>query len=195
MRVSRTLRLMAAGLVAVLVLGACSGSAGDPSPSASFSETPTASPSHTLSASPTATPSPSPSTDRERAATGAVLAYIRVVDKLGIDPSADINELATVATGDAHAQMLYILLNYRKDGWQQVGEAVPEFRSAVPGGSDLEWTVTMCVDVRAVDVLDAEGNSVKNPDGPARILIDYTAAESLAAGQWYVAKETAIEPC
>lgn len=191
MTISRTLRLMTSGVAVVVALAGCSGGSDEPSPSPS-------SPSVTMpSATPTPTPppSPSPSTDAERAATDAVIAYIRVVDKLGIDPAADMDELSTVATGDALAQMQYILLRYRQDGWRQVGGKVPAFHAATPGSSASEWTISMCVDLSAVDLLDANGNSVKNPDGPPRVLIEYGATESLAAGQWYVATEKAIETC
>lgn len=188
---SRPLRLIATGLLAVLAVCGCTPKPGDPTP------TPTPQPSVTASETPTPTPTPvpSPSTDRERAATDAVLAYIKVVDKLGADPSSNLDELNTVATLDALAQMQYILQNYRIDGWRQVGQQVPSFMAATPGSSALEWTISMCIDVSGVDVLDAQGNSVKNPDGVPRILVDYEVVESLAATQWYVALETAIETC
>ena len=181
------LRLAATGLVVVLALGGCSGEQNAPSaaPVSPSVATPTMS----------STPTPSPATAQERAAVDAVLAYIRVVDKLGIDPTSDIDELNTVATGDALAQMQYILLNYRKDGWHQVGEQVPTFVSSTPGSTASEWTISMCVDVSAVDVLDADGNSVKNPDSEPRLLVDYDTVESAAAGQWYVQRDKAVDSC
>ena len=67
------------------------------------------------------------------AATGllAVLVLGGSTGANGGDPTSDIDELHTVATGDALAQIQYILLQYRKDGWVQVGTAAPEFGPVV----------------------------------------------------------------
>lgn len=188
MGVSGRLRLVVTGLLAVFMLCGCSGANGSsPTPGMSSTATPTV--SRTL------TPTPSPSTDQERAAVAAVNAYIRVVDKLGIDSTSDINELTRVATGDALAQMQYILLNYRKDGWRVTGTTVPTFDKATAGATAADWTIAMCVGLGGVDVVDPAGRSVKNHDGPSRVRIEYIVNESMAAHQWYVAKETAVGPC
>ncbi len=187
--IPRSVRLTTVGLIAALALTGCSG--GDDSPSA----TPSTAPVTSSSPTPSSTPTPSPSSVPEKAAVEAVLAYIRVVDKLSIDPSSDIDELNTVATGDALAQMQYILLNYRKDGWYQVGAQVPAFESSKSGATASEWTITMCVDETAVDVFDADGNSVKSSDSQSHLRIDFEVVESLAAAQWYVARDKAIESC
>ena len=137
--IPRSVRLTTVGLVAALALTGCSG--GDESPSATPST-----PSVTSSSpTPSSTPTPSPSSVPEKAAVDAAIAYIEVTDKLGIEPNSDINELNTVATGDALAQMQYILLNYRKDGWYQVGVSVPEFRSSKSGSTASEGTVDLTV--------------------------------------------------
>lgn len=188
MRIPRFAQVLTlTGAALALALASCNGSDDRPSPS----------PTPTRSTTPTvvSTPTPSPSTVQEQGAHDAVLAYVEVVDRLGADPAADIEELHTVATGQALAQMQYTITQYRVDGWRQVGRQVPAFVSATPGSSALEWTITMCVDEREVDMLDDAGNSVKNPDAMPYLLIDYGAVESLAAGQWYVASVQVTDSC
>ena len=137
--IPRSVRFVTVGLAAVLALGGCSGGGDTPTSAASTPSVASSSPT------PSSTPAPSPSSVPEKAAVEAAIAYIEVTDKLGIDPNSDIDELNTVATGDALAQMQYILLNYRKDGWYQVGVSVPEFRASKSGGTASEGTVDLTV--------------------------------------------------
>ena len=189
LKTSRVVRVVLAAAAAVVLAG-CSGGSGAPTP------TPSGTPSPSVSTTPTpsASPSPTPSTVSERAAVDAVITYTAVIDKLGADPNSDLDELNTVATGDALAQMQYNLSTYRGNGWRQTGRQVPNFTGSTPGASAAEWSVTMCVDLSGVDVVDASGASVRNPDGPLRVLTEFRVEQGVN-GQWYVAKDEAKTTC
>lgn len=191
MTITRGLRLVAAGLLTMLMCSSCSnGTGGNPTPTPS---------SPSLSATPTPTPSssptPTPSSASEKAAADAVVSYIRMVDRLGADPQADLMALLDVARGDALAQMQYNLSSYRGQGWRVVGERLPVFVASVPGSDANEWFITMCVDVSQVDVLNADGVSVKNVDAPDRFAAVYTASADPQSRQWFVTKEETTGAC
>ena len=178
------------GLAVSMALVGCSGSTevdSTPTPSA---------PNSSVSVTPTPTPSPmpTPSTASEQAAADGVVAYLRVVDKLGIDPESDLNELNTVATGQALAQMQHNLMQYRIEGWRQTGEQVPTFVGSTAGSSAKEWSITMCIDVSGVDVVDLDGQSVKNPDGVPRLLTEFLVQQGLT-DIWYVAQDEVTATC
>ena len=178
------------GLALSMALVGCSASTevdSTPTPSA---------PNSSVSVTPTPTPSPmpTPSTASEQAAADGVVAYLRVVDKLGIDPESDLNELNTVATGQALAQMQHNLMQYRIEGWRQTGEQVPTFVGSTAGSSAKEWSITMCIDVSGVDVVDLDGQSVKNPDGVPRLLTEFLVQQGLT-DIWYVAQDEVTATC
>lgn len=189
LKTSHVARVVLAAAAAVVLAG-CSGGSSAPTP------TPSATPSPSVSTTPTpsASPSPTPSSVSERAAVDAVIAYNQVIDKLGADPNSDLDELNTVATGDALAQWQHILAGYRIDGWRKTGEQIPTFVGSTPGASAAEWLVSMCIDLSGVDLLDASGVSVKNPDGPSRVLTDFSVEQGVN-GQWYVAKDEVRSTC
>ena len=190
MTITRGLRLVAAGLLTMLMFSSCSnGTGGNPTPTPS-------SPSPSASATPTPTtePSPTPSTASEQAAVDAVVLYLHVLDKLGSDPESDLNELNTVATGQALAQLQHNLMQYRIEGWRQVGEQIPTFVESTAGSSAAEWSVTMCIDVSKVEVLDRDGQSVKNPDSAPRLLTVFLVQQGLT-DLWYVAQDQVTETC
>lgn len=183
-------------LVAVLVTGlvfsGCSGGASDQSPSPSVSDIQSATP--TPSPSSTTTETPTPSTSGEQAAVDAVVAYLRVVDRLGGDPDLDLAELNSVATGQALAQAQHNLMQYRVEGLRQSGTQVPAFVASAPGATAAEWSITMCVDVSQVDILDSEGNSVKNPDSVPRLQSDFLVQQG-PSEIWYVANDEVVATC
>lgn len=173
-------------VAAVLTSAGCSNDpdVSDPTPSASPSATP----------SPSVGPSPTPSTVSERAAVEGIVRYLEVLDRLSADPDADLQELNTVASGDALAQWQYNLSRYRADGWRQTGWQEPSFVDSSPGSSGLEWFVTMCIDVSAVDVVDGDGSSVKNPDSASHLLSDFRVEQG-PSGDWYVTHDEVTGTC
>ena len=179
------------GLALSMALVGCSGSTevdSTPTPS-----TPTPSVSATLT--PTPSPAPTPSTASEQAAVDTVVSYLEVLDKLGSDPESDLNELNTVATGQALAQWQHDLMQYRVQGWRKVGRQVPAFVGSTPGSSASQWFVKMCIDISEVDLLDATGTSVKSPDNPSRVLTEFQVDHQLANDTWYVATDEVKETC
>lgn len=189
--ITRGLRLVAAGLLTMLMFSSCSnGTGGNPTPTPS-------SPSPSASATPTPTtePSPTPSTASEQAAVDAVVLYLHVLDKLGSDPESDLNELNTVATGQALVQWQHDLMQYRIEGWRKVGEQVPAFVGSTPGSSASQWLVAMCIDISEVDLRDAAGVSVKNPDSPPRVLTEFQVDHQITNDTWYVATDEVKATC
>jgi len=182
-------------LGAVLAMAAVLASVGCSRDSDSAAQTPST-PSPAISATPTpsASPSPTPSTVSERAAVDGIVRYLEVLDRLSADPESDLQELNTVASGDALAQWQFNLSRYRADGWRQVGQQIPSFVGSSPGSSAAEWFVTMCIDVSAVDVIGPDGNSVKNPDSASHLASDFRVEQGLA-GDWYVTNDEVTETC
>ena len=183
-------------LGAVLAMAAVLMSAGCSRDSNASSPTPSP-PSPTVSATPTpsASPSPTPSTVSERAAVDGVIHFLDVLDKLSADPESDLDELNTVATGNALAQWQRNIMQYRIDGWRQVGQQGPEFLGSTPGSSASEWFISMCIDVSDVDVLDAAGESVVDAGAPTRIQTDFRVDQQTTNNQWYVAEAEATGTC
>lgn len=191
MTITRGLRLVAAGLLTMLMFSSCSNGTGGNSTPTPSSPSPRASATPTPSSSPT----PTPSSAGEQAAADAVVSYIRMVDRLGADPQADLVALLDVARGDALAQMQYTLSSYRGQGWRVIGESRASFAGSFPGSDATQWLVSMCIDVSQVDVLDTNGVSVQNPDGPTSVLTEFVVDRDSGSEKWFVTKEEAKSEC
>lgn len=186
---SHILRLLATGLVAVLLLSSCSSGGDTPSSTPASPGVPSPSPT------PTATPTPSPSTVQERAAVEGIVMYLEVLDRLASDPQADLDELHNVAREQALAQMQSTLLQYRQDGWRKVGTQVSTFVSGTPGSSAAEWSITMCVDSTGVDIVDSAGNSVVEPGSQRRFLSEFDVQQMGESGIWFVTRDEVVGTC
>lgn len=184
---STSLVLAVAGSLAFV---GCSGGS-NPEPTPTVTSTPSATPTPTPSSSPT----PTPSSAGEKAAADAVVSYIRTYDRLGADPASDLIELLNVARGDALAQAQYNLTYYRGHAWRVVGDRVPVFVGSAPGSDATQWSITVCIDVTGVDVLDSTGVSVQNPDGPSSVLTDFLVNRDGSTEVWHVTKEEATGTC
>lgn len=191
MTITRGLRLVAAGLLTMLMFSSCSnGTGGNPTPTPS-----SPSPSASATPTPSSSPAPTPSSAGEKAATDAVASYIRTYDRLGADPASDLIELLNVARGDALAQAQYNLSYFRGQGWRQTGEQIPNYVGSAPGATAADWSITMCIDVSEVDLLDQQGNSVKNADGPSRVLTDFQLHRDAGTDTWFVTKDQVTSTC
>lgn len=191
-----TIRTTSRALGAVLAMAALLTSAGCSRDSNASTPTPsTPIPTVTAISTPSASPSPAPSTISERAAVDGVISFLEVLDRLSADPESDLDELNTVATGNALAQWQHNIMRYRVDGWRQIGQQVPEFAGSTPGSSASEWFISMCIDVSDVDVLDASGESVVDPGAPTKIQTDFRVDQQTANNQWYVAEAEATGTC
>ena len=118
------------------------------------------------SATPTPTKTLTPEQQDLRSAEEAITEYWRVLDEAASDPTQSLNVLATVARSQALAQWQTTLANDRAQGLTQKGiSTVRDAEAATKDGKT--FTVSACLDVSAVDVVDATGKSVVRSDRPA----------------------------
>lgn len=135
--------------------------------------TPTPTPSPVAS---TPTPSPTPTPDAGQSAAGAVVErYVRTLDQLGANPSADLNTLYEVAGGEVARAQLQALQQMHVARYTYAGEARVELQDVEGTGSP--YTVVSCIDVSEVTVVDQNGRSVTSPDEPLRRLWRHTVEE------------------
>jgi hypothetical protein len=169
-------------VVFALMAAGCGGDEDDPS----------AIPSRT--GPPTVTPSPDPAlTPEEQAvadAQAAVTAFVTTSDELWSSAEADVSRLEQVADEPVLSQLTASIEEHRVEGNQRRGtrEAIQfevtnvqlagpiELEGGGTGASGLSVSLTACVDLSAVEIVDADGNSLENPDAPDRRQYVYFAA-------------------
>lgn len=147
-----------------------------PSPLSSSSSTPSIS-SPSPSPSPSATESETPEQQDARLAGEAVVKYWAVVDDLAAHPTKSLNHLDPVARDQARAQMQTLLGTYAAKGLVQKGK-VSLTDVLASKKARANFTVTACVDVSAVDLVDKSGASQVNPDRPDRQSFSYTVVRA-----------------
>ena len=155
--------------LAALLLGGCQ--ADDPAP------TPTV-PRATESPHPSqSTTAPETAEERARRLAGeAVVKYWASVDRLASQPTAPISDLAAVAAGQARTQQESTLTVYRQKAWKQTGLAsVSGLR--VSTLSPERFSVSACVDVTRVDLVNGQGVSQVNPNRPDLQRFSYTVGK------------------
>lgn len=135
-------------LVAAALLGGCTTA---PAPSASPTVT---------TPSPTATPTPTLSLEEQKLedAKARVLLLWKTLDGLLIDPTKSINELDTLASGEALSSLQIMLTTVRQRGQVQVGTTRIPTQSALAKGDG--WVVTSCVDRTDAKLTDKSGQPV-----------------------------------
>ena len=161
MLLNRNALRRAAIALALPLMVACTATS---SPDPSASSTPTPSPSAT-----TTTLSP---TDQDLAnAKQAVVKLWEVVDRLTNEPQTSLQELDTVASGEALEFFRKNLTGYRLEQLTGSGNSVVETESAKAAGNNAQglrtWTVTVCVDASKTKLVDTSGKNVTAP--PYRI--------------------------
>jgi len=82
----------------------------------------------------------------------------KTVDGLLIDPSKSINELDTLASGDALSSLQVMLTTVRQRGQVQVGSTTIPTQSALAKGDG--WVVTSCIDRSGAKLTDKAGQPV-----------------------------------
>jgi|GEM_PF-1378047 len=168
-RGSRVVGLVGAAL---LLVGLAACDPAGPTPSSSPSVTPVASPS--ASATPSPTPSPTPSQSQEEkdqeAAKRAIVALYAALDRVGMDPKVSLKELDKVAAGETLESYKGARQQWRAKGWRQVGPPTRVLNLKASGLVNEQGksriTVTYCVDVTGVDVIDTRGKSQIGKDRP-----------------------------
>ena len=125
--------------------------------------TPTSSPTPTGPSqppSPTVTPTPtlSPEDQKLEDAKARVVLLWQTLDGLLVDSSRSINELDTLASGEALSSLQVMLTTVRQRGQVQVGATKIPSQSALAKGDG--WVVTSCVDRSEAILTDKAGQPV-----------------------------------
>ncbi len=142
------LKLAATAVVAAMLIGGCSGApASTPSPTSVLS-----------SSAVTATPSLSVEDQKLEASKARVVLLWTTLDGLLVDPSKSINELDSLASGDALSSLQIMLTTVRQRGQVQVGSTTIPTQSAVTQGDG--WIVTSCIDRSGAKLTDKNGQPV-----------------------------------
>jgi hypothetical protein len=155
-------------------------------------DNPSAIPSRT--GPPTMTTSPDPTlTPEEQAvadAQAAVTAFVTTSDELWSSAEADLSRLDDVAAEPVLSQLTASIEEHRVAGNQRRGarEVVQfevtnvqlagpiELEGGGTGAAGLSVSLTACVDLSTIKIVDADGNSLENPDAPDRRQYVYFAA-------------------
>ena len=169
-------------VVVALMAAGCGGDEDDPSaiPSRTGPPTVTTSPNTTL------TPEEVAVADAE----AAVTAFVATSDELWSSAEADLTRLDEVAAEPVLSQLTASIEEHRALGNQSSGaREIAEFdvtnvQLAGPielegggtGATGLSVSLIACVDLSAIEIVDADGNSLENPDAPDRRQYVYFAA-------------------
>jgi len=184
----RTRAVAAVALLAALLMTGCDRGTEDPTPSPTAnSATPTVAPT---------TPTPTALTPEEedlRGAEQAVVALEAMTDQLGQDFTRRLDELYTVSRDQTVDTRIQILNMQRVQRQTQIGDSVVEDIQVAKNAEGL-WDATACLDTSGVNVVDQDGKSVVNPDGPSRVKYRYLI-EKGSDGGFYVIEDEAVETC
>ena len=93
--------------------------------------------------------------------------YFRALNAVRTDPDAEFQQVADVTTGTHTSAEAQLLNDYRSKGFVQVGERAYTYKGVGPvveaaGVRSVE--VRVCSDSTNSDMVDAEGNSVLDPN-------------------------------
>ena len=173
-------RGLVGGAAAVLLLVGCGGDGGDTDGTSSTSTSSSASSDSTSSESSAVEPTADQST-----ATGAVVAFVEMSDKLARSPRGDLTQLSQVARGDARKDKMETLTIYRSKGWRFKGSTGLDDVRQTSSRTDVA-KVSACIDYADLDVVDGTGESVVADDRQERVLHTYTVVHDAKADEWFV---------
>ena len=160
-------------LAAVVLTSGCN----DPEAPATTSTTSTTSaPASTTSATSSAT-SLTPAEKDLKSAEETIGRYWAVLDELAADPKKSLNQVATVARDQAADQSRIELGTLQAKGWTQVGQSVVRSSTATTKDGNT-FSVSACIDVSKVNVVDKAGESVVRPGRPDRQQYSYTVVRT-----------------
>ena len=157
--------------------------------------TPATSPTPTdsaTSASPTVTPTPtlSPEDQKLEDAKARVVLLWQTLDGLLVDSSRSINELDTLASGEALSSLQVRLTTVRQRGQVQVGATKIPSQSAVAKGDG--WVVTACVDRSDAIVTDKDGQPVTPAPQPR---LSHESTVQLVGANLQITKDEVLGSC
>ena len=169
-------------VMAAALIGGCT-AAPDTSP------TPTA---PSPSASPTLKPTPTLSPDEQKLedAKARVVLLWQTLDGLLVDSSKSINELDTLASGEALSSLQVMLTTVRQRGQVQVGATKIPSQSALAKGDG--WVVTSCVDRSEAILTDKAGQPVTPAPQPR---LSHQSTVELVGSQLQITKDEVLGSC
>ncbi len=157
--------------------------------------TPTSSPTPTgpsQSPSPTVTPTPTLSPDDQKLedAKARVVLLWQTLDGLLVDSSRSINELDTLASGEALSSLQVMLTTVRQRGQVQVGATKIPSQSALAKGDG--WVVTSCVDRSEAILTDKAGQPVTPAPQPR---LSHESTVQLVGANLQITKDEVLGSC
>ena len=157
--------------------------------------TPSSSPTPTgpsQSPSPTVTPTPtlSPEDQKLEDAKARVVLLWQTLDGLLVDSSKSINELDTLASGEALSSLQVMLTTVRQRGQVQVGATKIPSQSAVAKGDG--WVVTSCVDRSDAILTDKAGQPVTPAPQPR---LSHESTVQLVGANLQITKDEVLGSC
>ena len=157
--------------------------------------TPTTSPTPTdpsQSPSPTVTPTPtlSPEDQKLEDAKARVVLLWQTLDGLLVDSSRSINELDTLASGEALSSLQVMLTTVRQRGQVQVGATKIPSQSALAKGDG--WVVTSCVDRSEAILTDKAGQPVTPAPQPR---LSHESTVQIVGANLQITKDEVLGSC
>lgn len=157
--------------------------------------TPTTSPTPTgpsQSPSPTVTQTPtlSPQDQKLEDAKARVVLLWQTLDGLLVDSSRSINELDTLASGEALSSLQVMLTTVRQRGQVQVGATKIPSQSALAKGDG--WVVTSCVDRSEAILTDKAGQPVTPAPQPR---LSHESTVQLVGANLQITKDEVLGSC
>jgi len=116
------------------------------------------------------------------AARDAYQAYLDVSNAVGQAGWMDTSAFESVERGEALDNELKTVSRYRASGWRLLGSSAFDSLSIQQindfGAGSLDLVIYLCLDVSGVDVVDASGTSVVEPDRPERQALEVEMDDS-----------------
>ena len=144
------------------------------------------------SPSPTVTPTPtlSPEDQKLEDAKARVVLLWQTLDGLLVDSSRSINELDTLASGEALSSLQVMLTTVRQRGQVQVGATKIPSQSALAKGDG--WVVTSCVDRSEAILTDKAGQPVTPAPQPR---LSHESTVQLVGANLQITKDEVLGSC
>ncbi|WP_282004797.1 hypothetical protein [Propioniciclava sinopodophylli] len=138
----------------------------------------------------TPTPTLSPEDQKLEDAKARVVLLWQTLDGLLVDSSKSINELDTLASGEALSSLQVMLTTVRQRGQVQVGATTIPSQSALAKGEG--WVVTSCVDRSEAILTDKAGQPVTPAPQPR---LSHESTVQLVGANLQITKDEGLGSC
>ena len=173
-------------IMAAALIGGCTAApTNSPTPTG-----PSQSPSQSPTVTPTPTPTLSPEDQKLADAKARVVLLWQTLDGLLVDSSKSINELDTLASGEALSSLQVMLTTVRQRGQVQVGATKIPSQSAV--AKDDGWVVTSCVDRSDAILTDQDGQPATPTPQPR---LSHESTVHLVGANLQITKDEVLGSC